>query len=104
MRHAAALLFGLLSVPILTPSVALAETPAITEDEAHSIGVDAYLYFYPLISMDVTRKQLTNMEPGPGSFGGPMTASPTLKPFPAPMCAWSFDRILIRSIPVRGSI
>ena len=65
MRHAAALLFGLLSVPILAPSVAIAEPPAITEDEAHSIGVDAYLFFYPLLSMDVTRKQLTNMEPGP---------------------------------------
>ena len=47
-----------------------AET-TITEQEAHAIGVDAYLYFYPLVTMDLTRKQLTNVEPGKG-FGGPM--------------------------------
>jgi len=26
--------------------------------------VDAYVYFYPLVSMDITRKQSTNIEPG----------------------------------------
>jgi hypothetical protein len=28
---------------------------AITEQQAQAIGVDAYLYFYPLISFDMTR-------------------------------------------------
>src|SRR3984957_17714596 len=44
---------------------------AITEQEAQSIAVDAYVYFYPLVTMDVTRKQLTNVEPGKG-IGAPM--------------------------------
>jgi len=38
--------------------------PAITEEAAHAIGVDAYIYFYPLLSIDITRKQFTNIEPG----------------------------------------
>jgi hypothetical protein len=32
---------------------------ATSEQEAHAIGVDAYLYFYSLVTMDLTRKQLT---------------------------------------------
>jgi len=37
---------------------------AITEQQAHAIGVDAYLYFYPLISFEPTRLYSTNIEPG----------------------------------------
>jgi hypothetical protein len=39
---------------------------SISSEEAHAIGVDAYLYFYPLVSMDITRKQLTNVERAKG--------------------------------------
>ena len=65
---AIALAGSLLAAPPLAPAASAQGAPfAITEQEAHAIGVDAYLYFYPLVTMDVTRKQLTNVEPGKGS-------------------------------------
>lgn len=35
---------------------------SISSEEANAIGVDAYLYFYSPVTMDITRKQLTNVE------------------------------------------
>jgi hypothetical protein len=55
---------------------------AATEQEAQAIGVDAYLYFYPLVTMDITRQQLGNMEPGKG-LGGPMNAFVNIPAYPA---------------------
>jgi len=47
------------------PKLTDAPTPAQQEaQETFAIGVEAYLYFYPLVTMDITRRQLTNMEPG----------------------------------------
>lgn len=54
----------------------------ISEEEAHSIGVNAYLYFYPLVTMDITRKQLTNVEPSPGAIGGPPNRFSNIPEFP----------------------
>src|ERR1700689_3370070 len=44
---------------------------ALTEDQARAIGADAYLYFYPLVTMEITRKQFTNIEPGKEFGKGP---------------------------------
>jgi hypothetical protein len=55
---------------------------SITEKDAHAIGVDAYLYFYSLVTMDLTRKQLTNQEPSPGGIGGPMNRFANVGAFP----------------------
>jgi hypothetical protein len=46
--------------------------PALTEDQARAIAVDAYVYFYSLLTMDVTRKQMTNVPPGKIPGFGPM--------------------------------
>src|SRR6202035_5980518 len=55
---------------------------APTEQEVQAIGVDAYLYFYPLVTMDITRKQISNIEPGKG-FGGPMNSFVNIPEYPA---------------------
>ena len=55
----------------------------ISEQEAHAIGVNAYLYFYPLLSLDLTRRQSTNIEPGKEVGKGPMNAFSSFPAFPA---------------------
>ena len=80
-RHAVALALALLLAPSFA-AVGIADPAPITKDEAHAIGVDAYLYFYPLITMEATRKQLTNQEPTPGGIGGPMNRFANVGAFP----------------------
>ena len=80
-RHAVTLALALLLAPSFA-AAGIADPAPITKDEAHAIGVDAYLYFYPLITMDVTRKQLTNQEPTPGGIGGPMNRFANVGAFP----------------------
>jgi hypothetical protein len=58
-----------------------AETP-ITEQEAHAIGVNAYLYFYPLVSVDITRRVTTNVEAGKIPGFGPANMFHSFAAFP----------------------
>ena len=51
------------------------------EQEAYAIGVDAYLYFYSLVTMDITRKQLTNVEHAKG-IAGPMNSFGNILEYP----------------------
>ena len=64
LKRSAASLAAISLIAIGQPSASRADP--ITPEEAHDIGVNAYVYFYPLITMDVTRQQLTNVEPGKG--------------------------------------
>jgi hypothetical protein len=76
------LVTGLMSLLAQTGVSTSVQAAAITEEEAHALGVDAYLYFYPLVTIDVTRRQLTNMPPGPDSLGGPMNRFANIGAFP----------------------
>jgi hypothetical protein len=78
-RSTIGLILGLSLCPVL--SLAAQAQSAITEQEAQSIARDAYIYFYSLVTMDVTRKQLTNVEPGKG-VGAPMNALFSFPAFP----------------------
>jgi hypothetical protein len=53
-----------------------------TEQDAYAIGVDAYLYFYPLVTMDITRKQSVNIEPGKEFGKGPMNMFVSIPAYP----------------------
>lgn len=64
------------------PAVLAQTTTPINEDEARAIAVDAYVYFYPLLTMDITRKQFTNVEPGKDGFKGPMNTFVNIREYP----------------------
>jgi hypothetical protein len=60
---------------------ALAQT-SITEQEAQAIAADAYVYFYPLLSMEITRRQFTNVAPGKEMAKGPMNLFSNVPEYP----------------------
>ena len=66
---------------LMSPVPALAAEP-ITEEQAHAIGVAAYLYFYPLVTMDLTRRQSTNVEPGKELGKGPINTFTNVPVYP----------------------
>jgi hypothetical protein len=77
-----AVLFGLL-VMLAGPPRANAQPAPLTEEQMRTIGVDAYLYFYPLISADLTRRVSTNIEADKEPLKGPMNTflnAPTYPP------------------------
>ena len=53
----------------------------ISEQEAHAIGVTAYTYLYSLVTMDLTRKQLTNVAKAEG-IAAPMNEFANVPAFP----------------------
>ncbi|HTC07349.1 MAG TPA: DUF1254 domain-containing protein [Acetobacteraceae bacterium] len=71
---------AMLVATVLTMPMMAAADPKPTEEQAHAIAVDAYVYLYPLITMDITRKQLTNTTEGFGR--GPMNAFSNVPAYP----------------------
>jgi hypothetical protein len=72
-----------LAVPLWAGTSAMAQdsAPIVTAEQARAIGVDAYIYFYPLILMDLTRKQSINGTHA--EFGqGPMNTFANVPAYP----------------------
>lgn len=66
----------------LAPILAAQAQTKLTADEAHAIGVDAYVYFYPLLSMELSRQTFTNIAPGKEIGKGPMNAFTNVAEYP----------------------
>ena len=75
----AAILSGLIfMVSTAVPSAA----QSISAEEAQVIAAEAYVYFYPLVTMDLTRKQLINSDPKTAGIGGPPNTFYNIQAYP----------------------
>jgi hypothetical protein len=54
----------------------------ITTQQAYEIGLEAYVYFYPAVSIDLTRRIATNIEPGKVLGFGPMNTFSHFRAYP----------------------
>jgi hypothetical protein len=54
----------------------------LSEQEARAIGIEAYVYLYPLVTMELTRRQMTNTAAGERPGFGPMGAFSHVREFP----------------------
>jgi hypothetical protein len=54
-----------------------------TEREARAIGVEAYVFLYPLVLMELTRRQATSVPAGTRPGSGPMGAFSHIREFPS---------------------
>lgn len=66
----------------LLPAASVRAAEPISEEEAQAISVEAYIYFYPLVTMDITRKQFTNVEPSRELGKAPMNMFANIPEYP----------------------
>jgi hypothetical protein len=69
-------------VCLATTGIQTKAMAAITEQEARAIAIDAFLYFYPLVSIDITRRVATNVEAGKIPGFGPANMFHSFSSFP----------------------
>ena len=65
----------------LVPVAVSPAANALTDDEARALGVEAYVYGYPLVIMDVTRRVMTNV-PKPQMGKAPVNQLLNFRAFP----------------------
>ncbi len=79
-RFIAVALMAALSAAVAASPRAAAQSAS--PEEAQAIALDAYIYLYPLIMMDVSRRQMTNIEAGKMIGRGPMNTFSNIRTFP----------------------
>jgi hypothetical protein len=57
-------------------------TQMTSTEEAQAIAQEAYVFLYPLVLMDLTRKQLTNIDPKVSPIGGPANTFVHIRQYP----------------------
>src|SRR5271155_3460337 len=84
LRGATALLRVLLVLATLTAALPSSGRAAdnVSAEEAHAIGVQAYVYLYSLVTMDITRRQFTNVEHAQG-IRAPMNEFDNIAAYPS---------------------
>ena len=77
------ILFVVFFIVYLSFSISAAQAnEKITTQEAYEIGMEAYIYLYPLVTMDVTRRIHTNYDVGQQEGMGPMNTLANWRTFP----------------------
>lgn len=76
------LLAGIIAVSSWTSPQTMAEAPS-SSNRDYEIGIQAYIYAYPMLLMEMTRRVSTNVEAPRGSFA-PMNQFAHLRAFPDP--------------------
>lgn len=74
-------LFAALAMAVAAP-VTPARADLASPKDAAAIAQEAYIYLYPLISMDVSRRQFTNIEAGKMPGRGPMNTLSHMRAYP----------------------
>ena len=84
MRHLPRRALAALAISGMTASAALAQQgQSVSEQEARDIARDAYIYAYPMLVMEMTRRVCTNVEK-PDGARAPMNQIANVRAFPDP--------------------
>jgi hypothetical protein len=61
----------------------MSKLEGLSDEQIHDIGLNAYVYLYPLVTMDVTRRQMTNNPSGEMAGHGPINTFVHIREFPS---------------------